>query len=674
MSRFAARRTATRTLVVLAFSAAAASATTIVPMLDSALADQARLIVVAETEGILPVVAERPTTDYLMRVERVLKGTVDSSALVVRVLGGTDPEGRELRIYGAPRFAVGEQALLFLSPAADGTWRIQQFMQGAFHRARAAGREVAYRDESEVVRLEAPTPDERQTVARDFGLFTQWIADRAAGESRRPDYFFRPDPQGYRALTESFTYFQSAGLNLRWFSFDSGGAVPWKAHRDGQPGLASGGFAEFQRALAAWVNEPQTPIKLTYGGTTSATAGFDRYDNQNVILFDDPNGEIEGTFACATGGTLAIGGPWSDPEVTGNFNGKRYVKIQGGDIIMNDGIECRLQTASGSKLAEEVYAHELGHTLGLGHSSEDENEANATLRNALMYFRAHGDGRGARLESDDLAAIRGLYQKSGGGGGGGGGTAGCPAGTLCLLDNRFEVTLTWNNQFNGATGTGKPILYSNFAGFFYFDSDPRAIELIVKIVDYDGTILVFFSQLTVIKFEMTVTDKRTGKVKRYSNTADDCGAVDPDFINSDGTTALLVGGAPTQITDLGITRAGKGKCAAGPGNLCLLNKRFSVTMPSWTNQFNGTTGSGNAKAMNDLTGGFHFSPDARDLEILFKLNQFPDRILVFTGSLSVFDYTLDLTDETTGRTTRFHNPAGTFCGAFINDLLAGPPF
>ena len=137
----------------LALLALPAAATTIVPMRDSALVDRARLVVVAETVDVLPVVDERPATDYLMRIERVLKGEVAAGSLVVRVPGGFTPDGRELRLYGAPRFQAGERALLFLGPERDGSYRILQFLQGAFHRARLAGRDVAYRDESEVQRL-----------------------------------------------------------------------------------------------------------------------------------------------------------------------------------------------------------------------------------------------------------------------------------------------------------------------------------------------------------------------------------------------------------------------------------------------------------------------------------------------------------------------------------------
>ncbi|HEX7182374.1 MAG TPA: matrixin family metalloprotease, partial [Thermoanaerobaculia bacterium] len=50
--------------------------------------------------------------------------------------------------------------------------------------------------------------------------------------------------------------------------------------------------------------------------------------------------------------------------------------------------------------AEELFAHELGHTLGIDHSEVDE---------ALMRPYIHNDGRGASLRADDRAALAALY-------------------------------------------------------------------------------------------------------------------------------------------------------------------------------------------------------------------------------------------------------------------------
>lgn len=647
-------------LLILLAAVSPAAATVIVPMRDAALVDEAEMVVVGTVEAILPHVADNPATDYLFRIERVLKGSPEASSVVVRVTGGRDPSGLELKLFGAPEFRSGERALLFLgAERADGARRVVQFLQGAFHERRVAERAVALRDLSEVAVLRAPKKGDRAPRVRDFERFADWVADRASGVERGRDYLFRPVPGTLNAVTEEFTYFEENGLNYRWFEFDSGGSVTWKANEAGQTGLAGGGFTDFQRALAAWNNEAQTPLRLVYGGTTSASAGFQRFDNQNVILWNDPNGDIEGSFDCSQGGTLAVGGPWSDSAVTGRWNGRTYIRIQGGDIVMNDGIACRLARSPDANLMmEEVSAHELGHTLGLGHSSENEAETNQTLRQALMYFRAHDDRRGARLESDDLAAIRGLYAKPSSGGGGSGG---CPAGNLCLLRGRFHVSVTWRNQYSGATGVGGAIADTDLAGFFYF-TDKNNIELIVKILDFGDTIKVFYSQLTDFEFEMTVVDTATGVTKTYANTAGNCGDIDH--------TAFALAAPPAgtlDATTAAATTEAAGTCRADADTLCLLDNRFALEV-AWRNQYSGATGIGTPRKLSNLTGAFWFTQPS-NLEILIKTLDFGDKILVIYGSLSDFEYSIRVTDTTTGAVKVYQNAAGNFCGGLDDNAF-----
>lgn len=647
-------------VALLPFTAAPAGATTFVAVSDASLTAQAELAAVVRVEGRLPARDEgRPVTEYLVTVDRLLKGETGSSALVVQVPGGVRADGVGQRIWGTPAFAEGETALLFLRRGPDDTWRVLHLMQGAFHRLEVDGRPVAYRDLREA--RELPATEHRASRdfrrVRDFDRFADWVADSAAGLARRPRYFTRIDPARVQALHDRYTLFEEGGLNLRWFNFDFGGSVTYQAYQEGQLGVAGGGYAEVQAALRAWNNESSTPINLVYGGTTAAKGGLETFDSINAILFNDPEGEIEDTFSCTGGGTLAFGGPWFSTSTTGQFGGRTFIRIQGADIVTNDGISCFFErSANPSKAAEELIAHELGHNLGLGHSSEDKTEQNATLKQALMYAYIHNDGRGGQLNGDDVAALRALYTV-------GGGTApSCNSGggLLCLLNRRFQVSVTWQNQFNGRSGAGGPIPNTDLSGFFYFD-DPSNVELIVKVLDFGSEIKVFYGQLTNLKFELKVTDTVTGRTKTYTNTAGECGAIDNDFAR-----AALVATAPlVEGRSLG-ERAGS--CVAGPSTVCLLDGRFRLTV-DWRNQFNNTSGGGLARQLSNLTGAFAFT-EAANLELLVKTLDFPDKYLVIYGSLSNLEFTLRVTDTVTGISKSYFNPAGNYCGGIDTTTFA----
>lgn len=382
--------------LLLFLAGSPALATSYVPMSDEALVDQAPVIAVVAVQGSAAAEENgRPGTEYRVKVERVLKGKLPGNTIAVRVPGGVRSDGIALKIWGAPVFSPDGRALLFLSPRKGGAYSIVHLMLGAFHEVRTGGSRLAVRYLAEaraVARPGEPLPAEG---LRDFDAFSRWVAARARGVKLRASYRVPATSGRLNSVVEQFRLMQdNDGYNLRWFEFDRGDSVVWYAHEAGQAGLPGGGFAEFQAAMAAWSSDPATNISYVYGGTTANDNGFLTADTQNVILFNDPNDEVS-PFSCGSGGVLAIGGPWYDTGTLPHQGIPRH-PIVNADVIINSGLDCYLR----SSVAEEIFGHELGHTLGLSHSS---------LPDALMYRSVHNDNRGAQLSDDDRAGIAALY-------------------------------------------------------------------------------------------------------------------------------------------------------------------------------------------------------------------------------------------------------------------------
>ena len=430
-----------------------AAATTYMMMPDRALADQSAAVVDVRIVGADPAPIDGPpATDYLVEVQRVLKGDLSGSTVVVRVPGGISPSGIGLKIWGAPRFAEKEEAILFLNPSEDGTYRIVHLMLGAFHKRTSGGRAVALRDLADAHDLAAKSlAQDGVDAVRDFDLFADWVADRAAGVPNQSRYVLGSAKAKVDTLPEKFVLMTwDDNLPIRWFRFDNGQSVEWKIGASGQPGLGTEATAAaFRTAIAAWDDDAGTNVNYVYTGTTNAANGLTRSDNVNAIIFDDPfrndsKNAVEGTFDCDSGGVIAVGGPFFS-QATRAYKGQRYHEAVEGDIVTNDGTECLFQ--NNPSVAQEVFTHELGHTLGLGHSQN---------RDAVMFANAHNDGRGARLADDDRAAIAQLYGTGSTGGGGGGTGSGAtllpPARLQGRATSRTSVSLAWRDKSTGEEG------------------------------------------------------------------------------------------------------------------------------------------------------------------------------------------------------------------------------
>jgi hypothetical protein len=256
--------------------------------------------------------------------------------------------------------------------------------------------------------------------------------------------------------------------------------------------------------------------------------------------------------------------------------------------------------------------------------------------------------------------------------------------TLCLVSRRFQVDVEWSNQFNGTSGRGGALIGTDSTGYFFF-TDPTIYELIIKILNQDDVIKIYYGELTDLNFTITVTDTETGAVKTYQNTAGNCGGIDEDAFPADGANAVS-GATPL----LSATRSGaaltfpstaalrsaaaaatppRGSCVPAAGTLCLDNRRFKVTT-SWTNQYDGQSGTGMAKSLSDLSGLFTFT-DPTVVELVTKVVEFSNGVSFYYASLSDYGYSITVEDTLGGTTQTYQNPPGTYCGGL--ESLVFPP-
>lgn len=88
---------------------------------------------------------------------------------------------------------------------------------------------------------------------------------------------------------------------------------------------------------------------------------------------------------------------------------------------------------------------------------------------------------------------------------------------LCLQDNRFQVTATWDDGTANGDAVAKGL--TNDSGTFYFFGADN-VELLVKVIDgcdFNGYYWVFASGLTNLGVEFRVEDTATGNVMGYSS-------------------------------------------------------------------------------------------------------------------------------------------------------------
>ena len=204
----------------------------------------------------------------------------------------------------------------------------------------------------------------------------------------------------------------------------------------------SAATSALQAAMNGWNTQSGTAFRYSYAGRVNDTTTG--YDNKNVILFRNES----------SGSTIASTYSWSSNGV-----------LVDSDIVFWDGgfkFFAGSSGCTGGAYIEDIASHELGHALGLQHSS---------LTDATMYASYSSCSQALRsLSADDIAGAQSLYAD------GAGVVDTAPNVTIAsplnggvysqsqaiafsgsaidVPDGNISSKLVWKSSINGKLGTG----------------------------------------------------------------------------------------------------------------------------------------------------------------------------------------------------------------------------
>jgi hypothetical protein len=298
---------------------------------------------------------------------------VEGDTLEVWELGGI-AEGRIFFVGGMVEYRPGAEVLVCLDRGPRGLRSLGMGFSKFDVQRTAAGDATLIRDMRDTMVVGGALAPRERSLAEFRQLAAQVLgrSSRVVENARQPTI----------TATESWTKLVGEP-GWRWREADFGTPLRVFKNTSAPPPLVSGdAVPEFQTALSAWTNPSSASVILNYAGT--AFESF--YDGgwttiparSTLVTFEDPNEDLGGTV-------LAIGGGSATPNTGGTVGGTTYHGFTSGFVVFQNAAELDVLDPSFRQSLNftRVLTHEIGHTIGFGHTETDGSVTNPT-RN-IMY-------------------------------------------------------------------------------------------------------------------------------------------------------------------------------------------------------------------------------------------------------------------------------------------------